>query len=69
MVKFTRPELGTQKILDINISIRSLNSTNKAVIENIDYEAMAVLTLLLEYKGNLLEKFKQYNDMMEELKE
>lgn len=54
MVKFTRPELGTQKILDINISTKSMASTNKAVIENIDYEAMAVLTLLLEYKGNLI---------------
>ena len=30
---------------------------------------MAVLTMLLEYKGNLLEKFKEYNDLMEELKE
>ncbi len=68
MVKFTRPQLGTQKILDINISTKSITSTNKAVIENIDYEAMAVLTLLLEYKGNLLEKFKEYNDTMEELK-
>ena len=45
-----------------------MTSTNKAVIENIDYEAMAVLTLLLEYKGNLLEKFREYNDTMEELK-
>lgn len=33
MIKFTRPELGTQKVLDINISTRSLlNSNNKAAI-------------------------------------
>jgi len=37
MVKFTRPELGTQKVLDINISTRSVSNTNKTAVENLDY--------------------------------
>jgi hypothetical protein len=32
MVKFIRPELGTQKILDINISSKSVTSAAKAAI-------------------------------------
>lgn len=47
MVKFTRPELGTQKILDINISSKPIPSTAKAAIDNIDYEAMALVIKLL----------------------
>lgn len=58
MVKFTRPELGTQKVLDINICTRTLSGTNKAAVENIDYESMVMVIKLLEFKGELLERFK-----------
>ena len=54
MVKFIRPELGTQKILDINISSKSVTSAAKAAIQNIDFDAMALVIKLLEYKGQLL---------------
>lgn len=37
MVKFSRPELGTQKILDINITLKEVNHPHKIIIENINY--------------------------------
>ena len=42
-VKFTRLELGMQKVFDVNINSRSLNSTNKFAVDNIDYETMAII--------------------------
>jgi hypothetical protein len=57
-VRFSRPELGMHKVIDVNISTKSLNSTNKFAIDNIDYDTMSIVIKLLEYKGNLIEKFK-----------
>ncbi len=54
MVKFMRPELGTQKVLDINICTRSVSNTNKSTIENLDYESMILVLKLLEYKKSLI---------------
>lgn len=68
MVKFTRPELGTQKVLDINISTRALSNNNKSAVQNLDFESMVVVIKLLEYKGDLIEKFREYNNTIEILK-
>lgn len=32
MVKFVRPELGTQKIIDINIALREVANPNKIIV-------------------------------------
>lgn len=47
MVKFTRPELGTQKVLDILMAPKEISSPHRVVIENIDFEVMALAIRLL----------------------
>jgi hypothetical protein len=37
MVKFQRPELGTQKVLDTLMTPREISSHQRVVIENIDF--------------------------------
>jgi hypothetical protein len=62
MVKFTRPELGTQKILDINMLLKENNDPQRVIFENIDHEVMALTIKLLEYKSQLISTLKEYNN-------
>jgi len=62
MVKFTRPELGTQKILDINMLLKENNDPQRVIFENIDHEVMALTIKLLEYKSQLISTHKDYNN-------
>jgi hypothetical protein len=66
MVKFVKPELGTQKILDINITLKEVNHPHKIIIENVNFEAMALTIKLLEYKSDLLKVLSKYNDVAQE---
>jgi hypothetical protein len=34
MIKFSKPELGTQKVLDINMATKMSNNIIKSVLEN-----------------------------------
>jgi hypothetical protein len=37
MIKFIKPELGTQKVLDINMMPKDINNPHRIVVENIDF--------------------------------
>jgi hypothetical protein len=65
MVKFQRPELGTQKVIDILMAPREMSSHQRVVIENVDYEVMALALRLLEYKNDLLKLLREYNNRAE----
>ena len=54
MVKFQKPDLGTQKVVDILMTPREISSHQRVVIENVDYEIMALAIRLLEFKTDLI---------------
>lgn len=68
MVKFTKPELGTQKVLDINMVCKNVASPHRSIVENIDLETMCLAIRLLEYKQELMRKLKDLNLKAEKLK-
>ena len=37
MVKFAKPELGTQKVLDINMVGKEVNNPHRIVTENVNF--------------------------------
>ena len=47
MVKFLRPELGTQKVLDVLMTAKELTSPHNIIVENMDFEIMALAIRLL----------------------
>ena len=61
MVKFLRPELGTQKVLDVLMTAKELTSPHKIIVENMDFEVMALAIRLLELKADLVKLLRQYN--------
>ena len=67
MVKFLRPELGTQKVLDVLMTAKELTSPHKIIVENMDFEVMALAIRLLELKADLVKLLRQYNTKAKEL--
>ena len=67
MVKFLRPELGTQKVLDVLMTAKELTSPHKFIVENMDFEVMALAIRLLELKADLVKLLRQYNNKAKEL--
>ena len=67
MVKFLRPELGTQKVLDVLMTAKELTSPHKIIVENMDFEVMALAIRLLELKADLVKLLRQYNNKAKEL--
>ena len=47
MVKFNRPELGTQKVLDILMAAKEVSSPHKVIVDNIDFDIMGLAIRLL----------------------
>ena len=67
MVKFLRPELGTQKVLDVLMTAKELTSPHNIIVENMDFEVMALAIRLLELKADLVKLLRQYNNKAKEL--
>ena len=67
MVKFLRPELGTQKVLDVLMTAKELTSPHKIIVENMDFEVMALAIRLLELKADLVKLLRQYNNKAKEM--
>ena len=67
MVKFLRPELGTQKVLDILMTAKELISSHEIIVENLDFEVMALAIRLLELKADLVKLLRQYNNKAKEM--
>jgi hypothetical protein len=67
MVKFVRPELGTQKILDVNITLREVANPHRVVVESVNFEVMALVIKLLEFKADLIALLSRYNDLAQEV--
>jgi hypothetical protein len=47
MVKFNRPELGTQKVLDILMAAKEVSSPHKVIVDNMDFDIMGLAIRLL----------------------
>lgn len=67
MVKFHRPELGTQKVLDILMAAKEHYSPHRVIVENVDFEVMALAIRLLELKTDFLKLMKHYNAKAREI--
>lgn len=46
---------------------KEVNNPHRVVVENIDFEVMALAIKLLEYKNDLIKQLKVYNDRAEAL--
>jgi hypothetical protein len=51
----------------VNISLREVAHPHRVVVESVNFEVMALVIKLLEYKADLISLLGRYNDLAQEV--